>query len=406
FIQQAASGNVGSTTCWDKELEMNLVLDPTGKEYLPEGISPGTFGVVHIWVDSSYLRPDVIPPSLPPAYIHGRLLTPAQQVVQAFTHWAGVLCDYLAPLFALGEEPVSEQPARAQPTRSSDELVKDVLAEGRVSESRDWPFLVYVAPQFLNGELLWSIYASSDRWVKRTRHGGLLIVSTLPRYAYETGAAYRQMQLGEAIERQFDFPDAEAERAVRYFERARGIFAQIPSERDAGSAQAAADRISAGVALKHQFEQTGKAASHLLLLLDADIEMEALSQDLAHILETQPLLFELPGKPGTQEEQTREKRTLYKLNKHHLSLLLKKRAESSDDNAEGAVAANIKPDYRYELLVHSTTSQVSYDSPQEWLSALEARARSIFQTLKEQGKYPLALVRPEGTILAQFEGKN
>lgn len=371
FLARAASSAAAMTTVWDKELEMNLELNPGGANLWLKRASVEPFGRVRLWIDGSYLR---ALPTHPSSEAYPLLLTPAQQVLEAFTHWTGVLCDYLEPLLALGDEPEGERPSQYY------EQISQALMTGTIPEKSDWPFLIYIAPQLIDNELRHSLWEKKGRWMRSMRQGGVLLVDAMTHYAYETAEAHRQVALGETIEQVLANTDEEYRRAAHYFERAQGIFAQASDEKDAWLAKTASERMRGLINIRSQLDQIKQLPRSITLLLDGGAESQ------------QTIASELAQHLGNKAEQMPRDQILYRLADRHLSLLLKKRAP------EAEVSDGRGNAYNYELIIRSTVGQLTYIDPQEWLSALETEAHSLFDLLKKTGKYRLALLLHDGTI--------
>jgi hypothetical protein len=175
---------------------------------------------------------------------HGRLLPPAQQMIWAFTHWIGVICDELGALFATGYDPVMDELGGEYYDR-----IQQLLVEGRIPPYSEWQWLTYVGPQFVNDKLICEvydkgIYQKGAYQIKKTRGSGMLAVCSPANYRYEAGEAFSYQNRGSALESPLE-NEEQMKRALLHYERARGIFAQIPDENMVGFMEDALARVRA-----------------------------------------------------------------------------------------------------------------------------------------------------------------
>ncbi|HLG62930.1 MAG TPA: hypothetical protein VKY19_13400 [Ktedonosporobacter sp.] len=376
FIRRATRDGVGATRLWDREVAMLLRLDPAGTVSDDLPAPQQAIGRVHLWMDGGYRSlgfKQVLPPQ-PPGLEAGRLLLPAQQAVLAFSHWCEVLCDVLEPAFA-----AAYNPGRDMTSEVYYPLAQQALTTGQIKEPPAGPWLAYIAARFVSDELLRAAYHKEGCWLKRTRKDGLLLLTPLPDYTYEAVEARYQKHLGDDA----NLRHKEYKRAVQHYEYARQIFKEIPDEDSALSMKAEIERIQAVQDLLQQEE----LPDHGEILLDSEAGLKELGAELARDLS-------LPGHHSTNQHSI-----LFMLPDSELRCWLRERPE------EDLQQANEKSSsiHRYVLTVPAGKHWSQYKDRSRYLQDLEQKTRTVFEALKETGRYHLALRNYNGVVEETFE---
>jgi hypothetical protein len=249
LIEHIMAAGMGSITAYDKEVALDLFLDPSG---LPDGFDgpddfPIRFGQVGFAVNGPYLdtKPELsLSRDLPTgAY----LLAPYQQIMLAGAHWMEVLCEECHPIFAVGYDT-----NRESAEEDERETIEAPLYEGRLPDQTAWRSLMYISARFADNDFILSRLAEPGRWLKRMKDGGVLIHTPYNEYAYENAEAYRQAHQGEAAMKQHVFTQA-----TQHYQRALGIFHSVSN--DSGERQCWWDIAS--VDLERRIERERKDLS-------------------------------------------------------------------------------------------------------------------------------------------------
>jgi hypothetical protein len=227
-IQRIVAAGFGSIKAYDKEVALDLFIDPAGApdnfEELDElGVPddfPKRFGQVGISIHGPYFEKDHHLPLTRELPIGAYMLAPYQQIMLAGIHWMEVLCEECHPIFGIGYDTSCE--AIEEDER---EVIEAPLYEGRLPDQSVWGPLMYISARFVNDDFLLSRLAEPGRWLKRMNDGGIFMRVPSNEHAYENAEAYRQLQQGETAQEQHDFS-----RAVQHYKRAMGIFQSISND--------------------------------------------------------------------------------------------------------------------------------------------------------------------------------
>jgi hypothetical protein len=219
LIEHIVAAGMGSITAYDKEVALDLFLDPSG---LPDGFDgpddfPIRFGQVGFAINGPYLDTD---PQLPfsrdlPAGAY--LLAPYQQIMLAGAHWMEVLCDECNPIFGVGYDT-----NRESAEEDEREVIEAPLFEGRLPDQAEWRSLTYISARFIDNDFILSQLASPGRWLKQMKDGGILMHTPYNEYAYENAEAHRHAHQGKAAKEQHEFT-----LATQHYKRAMGIFRSV-----------------------------------------------------------------------------------------------------------------------------------------------------------------------------------
>jgi hypothetical protein len=228
LIQNILAAGFGSITVYDKEVALNLFIDPSGVpdnfEELDElGVPddfPKRFGQVGISINGPYFEKNHQLPLTRELPIGAYMLAPYQQIMLAGIHWMEVLCEECHPIFGIGYDTSCE--AMEEDER---EVIEAPLYEGRLPDQGVWGPLMYISAQFLNTDFLLSRLAEPGRWLKRMNDGGIFMCVPSDEHAYENAEAYRQFRQGKTTQEQHDFP-----LAVQHYKRAMGIFQGVSND--------------------------------------------------------------------------------------------------------------------------------------------------------------------------------
>jgi hypothetical protein len=274
LIQSIATAGAGSITMYDKEVALDLFIDPSGQSrsrYDQPHWAPTRFGQVALSINGSYLNTSHYLPLSRDVPEQAYLLAPYQQVMLAFAHWMEVLCEECNPVFAVGYDS----------NRESDEEVDDretieaPLYVGRLPDQTAWYPLTYISARFVDNDLILSLLTSPGRWLKRTKEGGIFMHTPYNEYAYENAEAYRQVLQGETAKKQHEFT-----RAIQHYQRAKGIFHRVSHD----SAEWLSGRNIDSVDSLHKIEETELEKEETALFAGEDDGTETLAaQDVSLI---------------------------------------------------------------------------------------------------------------------------
>ncbi len=393
FLEAAPEAVIGSISLWDKEVEMHMGLDPSGT-VARNGIDilseKKPFGEVELWVDGTYLHTDRTLAPLPVGSEHGRLLPPAQQMIWAFTHWIGVICDEVGALFAAGYDPVLDEPGGEYY-----DGIQQLLAEERIPPYDQWQWLIFVAPRFVHAELIRDVYEKGTYQkgvyqIRRTRSGGMLAVCPPANYRYEAGEAFSYQNQGFALESPPE-NEEQMERAILHYARARGIFAQIPDENMVGFMEDAIARVRAYQESTRQDAIVQTLPKNKRILIGSELSLS----DLGHRLEAYL---------GSGRKLRERNRFFYVLEDRQadkkIRIWLKDRSREEKASQETELT---DASYRYELEFASMYPWQYYNDPHKPSQLVEETAYAVFETLKSTGQYRLVLVGIGGEEEEIFE---
>jgi len=215
-IQRIVAAGEGSITVYDKEIALDLFIDPSGQpdEFDGPDDFPIRFGQISFSIDGPYLDTDPQLPLSRDLPIGAYLLAPYQQVMLACAHWMEVLCEECHPIFAVGYDT-----NRESADEDERETIGAPLFEGRLPDQTAWRSLTYISSRFINNDFILSLLTEPRRWLKRMKDGGIFTHTPYNEYAYENAEAYRQAHHGETAKKQHEFT-----LAAQHYQRAIGIF--------------------------------------------------------------------------------------------------------------------------------------------------------------------------------------
>jgi hypothetical protein len=231
-IQRIVAAGAGLITVYDKEVALELFVDPSGvpddfepRYFEPDELEalynfPKRFGQVGISINGPYFDKERQIPLLRELPTGAYMLAPYQQIMWAGIHWMEVLCEEFHPIFAVGYDTNCE-------AIDEDErvVIEAPLYEGRLPDQAVWGPLMYISARFADNDFVLSLFTEPGRWLKRMKDGGIFMRTPSNEHAYENAEGYRQIQQGKTAKEQHEFT-----LAVQHYKRAMGIFHSVSND--------------------------------------------------------------------------------------------------------------------------------------------------------------------------------